>query len=307
MNTPVRLAAFALGLAAAFGAAVGVGSAVGPVGPTAPEAAASAAHGDDRGHDDGGHAAPPQPTAAGLPGGLMVAEGGYTLALDGPTAPAGQATPVAFCILGPDGNPVTSFDDSHEQAMHLIAVRRDLTGFQHVHPLLGEDGTWRADLALTPGSWRIFADFTPSADGENRTLGADVAVGGQFTPEPLPAPATSTVVDGFTVVLSGQLEPGRESGLTLSVSRDGVPVTDLQPYLGAYGHLVALREGDLAYLHVHPTGEPGSGTFTPGPHIDFRTTAPTAGTYRVFLDFRHGDVIRTAAFTVDARHGGAGS
>ena len=50
-------------------------------------------------------------------------------------------------------------------------------------------------------------------------------------------------------------EPGQESELTLSVSRDGRPVTDLQPYLGAYGHLVVLRDGDLAYLHAHPVDE----------------------------------------------------
>jgi hypothetical protein len=94
--------------------------------------------------------------------------------------------------------------------------------------------------------------------------------------------------------------PGQESELTLSVSRDGQPVTDLQPYLAAYGHLVALRDGDLAYLHVHPAGEPGDGTTAPGPDITFYATAPSAGDYRLFLDFQHGDVVRTAEFTVRA-------
>jgi len=75
-------------------------------------------------------------------------------------------------------------------------------------------------------------------------------------------------------------------------------VTDLQPYLSAYGHLVVLRDGDLAYLHVHPTGEPGDGATRPGPDVRFRTTAPSTGTYRLFLDFRHGDVVRTAEFTL---------
>ena len=84
------------------------------------------------------------------------------------------------------------------------------------------------------------------------------------------------------------------------MSRDGRPVTDLQPYLAAYGHLVALRQGDLAYLHVHPDGEPGDGRTEPGPGIVFHTTAPSAGTYRLYLDFKHGDVVRTAAFTVVA-------
>jgi hypothetical protein len=85
---------------------------------------------------------------------------------------------------------------------------------------------------------------------------------------------------------------GEPTTLTLHVSRDGEPVTDLQPYLGAYGHLVAIREGDLAYLHVHPEEGPA------GPRIDFGTTLPTEGRYRVFLDFRHGDVVRTAELAV---------
>ena len=82
------------------------------------------------------------------------------------------------------------------------------------------------------------------------------------------------------------------------MQRDGRPVTDLQPYLGAYGHLVVLRDGDLAYLHVHPAAPQDGTTPAQGPHVRFVTTAPSAGTYRLFLDFRHGSVVRTAAFTV---------
>ena len=85
-----------------------------------------------------------------------------------------------------------------------------------------------------------------------------------------------------------------------TVTKDGVPVTDLQPYLAAYGHLVALRAGDLAYLHVHPAGAPGDGVTPAGPGITFYATAPSAGDYRLFLDFRHAGVVRTAEFTVHA-------
>ena len=300
MNIPTKIAAFAVGLVAVFGAAVGVGSAVGPVGPGADSPAPGHAT-PDAGHGDGGHdVAAPEPSA--LPGGLQVAEDGYTLALADGTAPAGPATPVAFAVLGPDGSPVTDYDAEHEVDLHLIAVRRDLSGYQHVHPELGADGVWRAPLALEPGSWRLFADFTAAADGENRTLGADLAVPGSYEPDPVPAPSAVAEVDGYTVVLSGEVTPGRESELAFSVSRDGVPVTDLQPYLGAYGHLVVLRDGDLAYLHVHPAGHGGAEP-APGPHVEFATTAPSTGTYRLFLDYRHGDAVHTAEFTVTA--GGA--
>jgi hypothetical protein len=295
MSTPVKLAAFALALVAVFGAAVGVGSAVGPVGPAAAEAPA-AGHGSP-GEEHG--AAAPEEGVAELAAGLMVTEAGYTLSLDRTAAPAAAQAPVSFRVLGPDGSPVTAYEESHEEDLHLVAVRRDLSGFQHVHPEPDGNGVWRTSLDLTPGAWRLFADFVPAADGENRILGADLAVSGSHEPTPLPEPAATAEVDGYTVRLDGELVPGAESELTLSVSRDGRPVTDLQPYLGAYGHLVVLRDGDLAYLHVHPGGEPGDGSTAPGPDVHFRTTAPSAGTYRLFLDFRHGDVVRTAAFTVE--------
>lgn len=105
---------------------------------------------------------------------------------------------------------------------------------------------------------------------------------------------------GYEVTLDGELTPGEPADVTLRVTKDGEPVTDLQPYLGAYGHLVALRAGDLAYLHVHPNGEPGDGGTKPGPAISFTATAPTPGTYRLFLDFQHEGTVRTAQFTVAA-------
>ena len=69
---------------------------------------------------------------------------------------------------------------------------------------------------------------------------------------------------------------------------------DLEPYLGALGHLVALREGDLAFLHVHPEAEEGS-----GPRVAFRAVFPSAGRYRLFLQFAHANGVHTAAFTVE--------
>jgi len=284
MSTPVKLAAVAVGLVAVFVAALGVGAAVGPVG----SAPAAEQHADDGGH---GTAATTGPAA--VPAGLAVSDGGYTLALAGDRLPAGPATPLSFRVLGPDGAPVPAFDESHEQPLHLIAVRRDLTGYQHVHPTLAADGTWTTPLALTPGSWRILADFVSSADGEKRVLGADLAVPGELAPAALPAPSRTAEVDGYTVTLAGDLHPGEEARLTFAVTRDGEPVTDLQPYLGASGHLVVLRAGDLAYLHVHP--DEGA--------LSFATTAPTAGSYRLFLDFRHDDVVRTAEFTVEGPRG----
>ncbi|MGS0684289.1 hypothetical protein ACVBEQ_03850 [Nakamurella sp. GG22] len=296
MNTALKIGGYTLGLLAVFGAAVGIGAAVTP---TATSAATSSPTPED--HSD--MSAMTTPAAAGdvsLPGGLMVSQDGYTLTLADPSLPTGPTVPLRFQILGPDGNPVTGYQTAHDKDLHLIVVRRDLSGFQHVHPTLAPDGTWSVPVDLSAaGQYRVFADFAPTGREGGLVLGADLAVSGTYEPVPLPEPvATTQVVDGYEVTLAGNLTAGQESELTLTVSKDGVPVTDLQPYLGAYGHLVALRSGDLAYLHVHPAGEPGDGVTPAGPGITFYATAPSSGDYRLFLDFQHNGVVRTAEFTV---------
>ena len=196
---------------------------------------------------------------------------------------------------------MTRYTRSHDKDLHLIVVRRDLSGFQHVHPALGADGTWTIPLAVpAAGEYRAFADFQPAGHPQGMTLGVDVAAPGDYQPVPLPAPTRTATVDGYTVRLDGDLTAGTDSKLTLSISNDGQPVTDLQPYLGAYGHLVALRDGDLAYLHVHPDGAPGDGRTPAGPQISFYADVPTTGTYRLYLDFQHAGQVRTAEFTAVA-------
>jgi hypothetical protein len=294
MNAPTRVVGFLLGIAAVFGIALAVGNHVGAVGRPA-EAHAS-------GHDDSGHGhdhgTDPAATAAEVPGGLMVSSDGYTLGLRDSVAPAGRDRDLSFVIEGP-GGPVTSYDVQHGKRLHLIAVRRDFTGFQHVHPELAPDGTWRTRLDLAPGQWRVFADFKP-AGAASLVLGSDLSVPGRATPASGSGSTRIATVDGYTVTLTGDLTAGQRSMLGLSVARNGRPVTDLQPYLGAYGHLVALRGGDLAYLHVHPDGEPGDGTTTPGPTVVFGAEVPSAGSYHLYLDFKHEGVARTAQFTLDA-------
>jgi hypothetical protein len=296
MRTATKVGAFGAGVTLAFGAAFGAGSALGPVGED--PAPAHAGHDDGTGHDaapaGGGTATAGDP----LPAGLQIAERGYTLQplLDAPLT-AGRETDFRFRILGPDGQPVTRYETEHERDLHLIVVRRDLSGYRHLHPELAADGTWSVPLTFAePGDHRVLADFTPTGDpAGGLTLGADVSVAGDYEPRPLPAPTRTATVDGYTVTLDGELTPGADSTLTLTVARDGEPVTDLQPYLGALGHLVVLRAGDLAYLHAHP-GTDAAG----GPAITFHTRAPSAGTYRLYLEFRHGDTVRTAEFTVEA-------
>ncbi|MFD2083129.1 hypothetical protein SAMN05421678_103268 [Actinopolymorpha cephalotaxi] len=331
MNTTTRLGIFAGGLVIAFGAAYGAGRVVGPF--AAEETSASAAHstspkpnadpmegmspdddsatdhdeaagGEDpaAGHDEAaGHEESSDAQEAEIPGGLMVSQHGYTLQRVSPDPVEGRNGEFAFRIVDSHGRPITAFDKVHDKRLHLIVVRRDLSLFRHVHPALGADGVWRIRLPFTAaGSYRAFADFTPTG-GEATTLGIDVPVAGAYEPRALPQVRSVARVDGYEVTLSGDPRAGKSSLLTLTVERGGRPVTDLQPYLGAYGHLVALRAGDLAYLHVHPDGEPGDGKTAAGPRVAFHAEVPSAGAYRLYLDFRHGGRVHTAEFTVRAK------
>ncbi|WP_110207315.1 hypothetical protein [Nocardioides daejeonensis] len=302
MSTPLRLLAFLAAAVVAFGAAAGVGKAVGPLDTETEKhghSADSSATGHSADSSATGHGAHGESRVDEAPAGLSSSAAGHRLQLSAETAPAGKSRAIAFTITGPDGRPVTEYDVVHDKPLHLIAVLRDQSGFQHVHPTLDARGTWHVELDLTPGTWRLFADF--SAHGTALTLGTDLQVAGEFTPVPAVAESRTAHVDGYDVTLAGDLTPGADTELTLRISRDGVPVTDLQPYLGAYGHLVALRAGDLAYLHVHPDGAPGDGATEPGPEVVFHTSVPSEGRYHLYLDFQHDGVVRTAAFTLGSR------
>ncbi|MFJ2754115.1 hypothetical protein ACIO3S_00885 [Nocardioides sp. NPDC087217] len=297
MNAIAKVGAFAGAVVALGGLGSAVGASVGPVGePERPahqkHEAASGGHG---GH--AGHGATTAPEATGL----NVSEAGYTLDLVEDRYQRTAGATLRFRILDADHEPVTRFGTAHGKKLHLIVVRRDLATYEHLHPVMAADGTWSvtADLAAA-GTYRVFADFRPATAAEGLTLGQDLFVAGPHEPEPLPPAATTSTVSPYEVNLDGHLVPGRTSRLTLTVTRDGEAVTDLEPYLEAYGHLVALRDGDLAYLHVHPEGAPGDGSTDPGPEITFSAEVPSAGTYRLFLDFKHAGEVRTAAFTAEA-------
>jgi hypothetical protein len=232
--------------------------------------------------------------------GLSATSGGYTFASDAAAPAAAKASGYRFTITGPDGKPVTDFAVDQTKKLHFYAIRSDLAGFQHVHPTMAADGTWTAPLAaLTAGSWRLFATFTPgsgSGKGTDFVLSRTVTIAGTSTNTALPKAATSTTVDGYTVTLNGELMAGMAHPLTVTVTRGGEPVTGLQPYLGTYAHLTAFHEGDSAFAHLHPTtavtGDHG------GPTLSFNAELTKSGNWRLFLQFQTAGTLHTAAVTV---------
>jgi hypothetical protein len=279
VSASTRLVAFAALVAVVFGGAALAGAAIGP---EADEDVASGKGDSDmtETHEETGDAHPVR--------GLAVADDGLRVVVEDPELRRGRQESLRFRIVDERGETVRDFDVEHERRMHLILARRDLTGFQHLHPEQDQDGAWSTAARLDDaGSYRLFADF--SYEGEPHTLAADLRVDGDADLRALPEPEATAVSDGgYDVRLdAGDARPGEEADLRFTITRDGVPV-DTEPYLGAGGHLVALREGDMAFLHVHPTSDDS---------VRFAATFPTEGRYRLFLQFQHEGRVQTVAFT----------
>ncbi|EFQ82871.1 heavy metal-associated domain protein [Aeromicrobium marinum DSM 15272] len=237
-------------------------------------------------------------------GGLTSESGGYRLAGVSSPSATGTEGELLLTVLGPDGEPVTDFEESHDKELHLIVVRTDGSGFRHVHPERDTDGQWSIPWQWdAAGGYRAFAEFEPAATGETVTLSTVTHVRGDFAPSNPSDAISATRAGGYDVSIDGEIVSGAASEVVVTITRDGRPVTDLEPYLGAFGHLVALREGDLAYLHVHPRGEPAQAGGTSGPDVAFDVTASTPGRYLLYLDFQIGGQVHTAAFVLDATTG----
>ena len=266
MTAGARVAGFFALLAAIFVIAAIAGRAAGP---TALLGADAEQHADSGGSTHG--EAPATAAAAEL-----------RLVAAATTLTPGRPRRFSFEIHDAAGARVRDFEVEQGRRMHLIVVRRDLRRFQHLHPVQDTaTGAWSTGLTLPDaGVYHAFADFRTG--GRRQVVGTDLFAPGDFEPLALPAPSTFAATAGYDVSL-------RDDGGTVrfTVGRGGKLLTGLQPYLGAAGHLVMLRAGDLAYQHVHPVN---------ADELAFATDeAP--GRYRLFLQFRHADRVHTVAFT----------
>jgi hypothetical protein len=280
LAAPARLMLFAALLGVVGAAAVGVGAA------TRGDSPAPRASGDGMAMSE-----TMTPGSQELTSGLSTSAAGFTFEPARTTFALGSSS-FRFRIADSHGNARHDFTREGGVRLHLIVVRRDLTGYVHVHPMIQADGSWLVRLNFTkPGVYRAFADFERA--GEKTVLGADLFVAGQMTAEPLPSVTNTTTVDGYDVELSApQLHAGKAAELVFTVTRQGTPVPSFQSYVGMRGHLVALHTGDLSYSHVHPLAANAPG------QIGFRTELPSTGTYRLFLQFKIAGSVHTAPFTV---------
>ena len=215
-----------------------------------------------------------------------------------------------FKVKNDKGEVLKNYQTVHEKIMHLIVVRKDLQNFQHLHPdFNGETGEFNVEITfVTDGAYRIFPDFTPAYENPQNlvvTLNKDVDVGdaSKYTPTQISADSSPTKsVDGYTITY--KLDPDKPKvqenfTYTLTVTKNGRPVTDLQLYLGAFGHSVILRENTLDFIHTHAGDVMEHGAMmesSKGPEIKFSTTLPERGTYKLFTQFQHKNKVITTDF-----------
>ena len=251
--------------------------------------------------------------------------------LDFRTSPAvvrpGQNVSLRFKILRPGtAEVVRKFEVVHERQYHLFVISQDMEYFQHIHPRELVDGTWTIDVTLPKaGYYKVLSDFLPSGGAS------------QFIPRPLvtagyegdliadsahlvPDTATTKVDEDITASIAydpQQFTVGLYGHLTYHLTDTATrkPITDLQTYLGAFGHTLIMSEDMAEYVHSHPLdilakpdddGGPPTFVIAPGadleklrggPDVTFEGLMPKPGRYRAWTQFRRHDKLHTFSFT----------
>jgi hypothetical protein len=214
-----------------------------------------------------------------------------------PAPKAGQPTTLKLMIHEADGTMVAVFETFHEAKVHLMIVRDALDQFAHVHPEVDGAGNMTIRHTFpTGGVYRLFADYKP-AKKDPAVATAEVKVAGEAPPAPKLQPDAPGKVKGegldaeITVAGSKAGAPAKISFLVLDPA--GKPVTDLQPYLGAMGHLVLISADGKEYVHVHP--QPKG---TAAEKVEFDAHFRTPGVYKGWGQFQRGGKVHHVPFVV---------
>ena len=213
---------------------------------------------------------------------------------------------VRFFVRNPkSGAVVRHFETVHERVFHLFIVSRDLTYFAHVHPALHPDGVLDTPMTVPrPGAYQLIADFVPEGAAP-QLLQRSIVTADYTGPLNLVPPLTEDLRDKVDEGLRAELTPpdpraGREQLITFQLSDQatGAPIADLEPYLGATGHLLVASADMSVVFHSHPVAEVSSRN---GPTVVFQVLFPRPGMYRLWAQFQRRGRVATVPFTVSIR------
>jgi hypothetical protein len=215
---------------------------------------------------------------------------------------AGGSSGLRLAVKDPDsGEAVGKFLEVHERPFHLFIITRDLDRFEHVHPMLMPDGTFELERDFPPGIYMLIADFVP-AGGTPQMVQRVVMTPGYVGPLFMQAPHLSPMpLDQVAGALRIRMtppspQPRRETLISFDVSdaKTGQPITDLEPYLGASGHLLVVSEDLRTAIHGHPEGK-----LSAGPVVTFGPTFPLPGRYKMWVQFQRKGQVVTAPFVIE--------
>ncbi|MGN7356561.1 hypothetical protein ACTHPF_04295 [Paenibacillus sp. SAF-054] len=217
------------------------------------------------------------------------------------TARANEETELTIQVKDNNGEPVNKYDVNHEKQLHLIIVNHDLSFFNHIHPEFKGDGTFTVNTSFPAGGeYKVFADFTPTG-GANTTLSEWVKVEGKEGKHTAIAADAQLVkeVGGKEIELvMSAAKPKEDVTMTFNIrdAKTKKGIDNLQPYLGAVGHVVILSKDAEQYLHVHPIDEKAT-----GPKAEFATSFPQSGMYKIWGQFQHNGEVFTVPFVVNVQ------
>ncbi len=216
------------------------------------------------------------------------------------TVAANQAVVLKFTPQSVDNSTLKNLQIVHEKPLHLLMVSNDLSWFAHEHPEVKSDGSYELAFKFPKADkYFLFADITPEGASHSQVFKLEKVVGTATSGTPSLTVSNSFNADGYEYKLRSEpteLTAGKSATIVVMVGKGGKPVTNLENYLGALGHMVIISDDREEFLHAHP--EDHAHTKANGPHVSFMTLFPKAGKYKIWVQFNVGGKVRTAQFVV---------
>lgn len=219
--------------------------------------------------------------------------------VDSPNYLPQELSNITILVQNKWNRPIEKFDMMHEKPMHLIVVSKDLSYFEHLHPTYAGAGRFDVQTSFPAGGYyQLIADFTPTGLGETIqshwvTINGKAPKAVKLQPD---KSLTKQVGDKEVTLAFDHLMAGMTLDMVFTFKQGAAktPVTDLQPYLGSVGHIVAISEDGKEYVHVHPS----DAAATSGPAAAFKILFPKKGIYKIWGQFQQNNEVFIVPYVI---------